>query len=82
MRETKQTGSFLAQDADGLDVKIVVLTEYLVTKSASGEKLRTPRCVHLRTADGCHVYRLERGRYQIVDTGELLNTDDPAEPPE
>ena len=74
------TRSFIAHYPDGSPVKVTIFTEFLIVTETSGQQRRIPRAQHLRTADGCQVTFVEPGMFHVVETGDLVTTDDPAAP--
>lgn len=77
---SKFKGSFLAFDEQGRESKLNVFVELI-----SAATMRDPRRVvegqkFLLTEDGKFVNRLDKGRYQIACTGELLQSDDESAP--
>ena len=80
MLVTEQTGSFIANYSDGLSVKVIIFTEFLIVTETSGQQRRIPRIQYLRTAEGRQVTFVEPGMFHVVETGDLVTTDDPAAP--
>ena len=70
---------FTAYSENGEEVTIIVYKNFIDTTSKDnfelGESL--PGIMELWTADNQIVNRIERGRYQIVDSGLYLISDDP-----
>ena len=73
-----KTGSFKAKDANGNVVTINIHTDFITSKSQG--RLVTPGAQSLTTDDGYSVNRLDKGKYEIVATGEVLASDDPTAP--
>ncbi|HUE70029.1 MAG TPA: hypothetical protein VMP01_04000 [Pirellulaceae bacterium] len=77
-----KTGSFVAKDANGNPVTIHVYTKYIRSKSQAN--LIIPGGQGLTTDDGYNVNfnvnRLEKGKYEIGPTGQVLTSDDPCAP--
>jgi hypothetical protein len=67
--------SFPARDGQGKTRSLDVFVEDAGTRG--NPKAEVERLRILRTREGQHVNRLDKGRYQIVETGEILTSDDP-----
>jgi hypothetical protein len=78
-RQTKHTNTFTARSKNGAVYRVNEFTEYLEAGGTGGfqwiEGIKS-----LKTADGEHLNRLEKGKYQVVLTGETLESDDPTAP--
>jgi hypothetical protein len=74
--------TFAAHAPDGRVHYIDVMVEVLFVDERTNcfAKYETGLRELRRTLDGSPVNRLERGRYQIVSTGELLESADPLAP--
>ena len=70
MTPAKPSFSFLAQDNNG-DVHL--LDVFDITDGV--EKMR-----RITMRDGMHVNRLEKRKYALAETGEILTSDDPQAP--
>jgi hypothetical protein len=73
----KLTGKFEALGSDGETYAIMVFSEQI-----PGGTMQDPQAVvegmkSLRTSDGLHVNRLEKGKYKVVQTGILLHSESP-----
>ncbi len=80
-RWTEYTGSFVAVDQQGRRVRVL--------KSQTMHDVRThgepnappmPGLMSLRTEDGKAVNRIEKGKYEVVQTGVILRSDEPDAP--
>jgi hypothetical protein len=72
-------GSFVAKDQRGRKTTIVIWSEREIVPPTFSSPAREVEIVqHLRTTDGKHVNREDRGKYQVVETGESLTSDDPS----
>jgi hypothetical protein len=76
---TRLTGTFKANGADGSIRTINILTDYVEAASRPGS-LEARGHRRLATSDGLSINRLDKGRYQIVQTGEILTSDSPEAP--
>jgi hypothetical protein len=68
----RQTARFPAKDASGQVRILHIFKEYLDTGTALIEGVAS-----IRTADGLHVNRLDKGRYKVVETDVKLFSDHP-----
>lgn len=71
-RWKEYTGSFIAHDEEGNEVTIEVFTEF--HEDVRGNRLEGLKEFRLR--NGEYVNRIQKGKYQVVQTGELLYSDD------
>lgn len=69
----RKTATFAAHTEDGHQVTIHEITEFLEV----GTPDETSGLAELLTDDGRPVNRIEKGKYQLVATGEILTSDDP-----
>lgn len=72
----EQIGMFRAKDRNGNVYILRILQEYVPAGSVEDPNAVIPGLKSLKTADGSHVNRLDRGRYEIVATGVQLWSDD------
>ena len=73
-------GTFRAKRQNGETVILHVFQDFHEAGSRAGRN-RIPGLKNLETDDGEHVNYLEQGKFEIVDTGEVLTSDDPNCPP-
>lgn len=73
MRIKKQ---FTANGSDGKSYEIYVVVPLIDTSDLSGKSSKEG-LPDLRTLDGLNVYRIDKGCYQIVETGVFLKSSDP-----
>jgi hypothetical protein len=71
-KTTRQTGRFPAKDARGQVHVIDIFQEYIDTGQGLIEGVAS-----LRTVNGHHVNRLDKGKYKIVETNVELTSDHP-----
>ncbi len=69
--------TFEAKDSQGRPRKISVWANVRTTKDLDGVVSRQFGIPSLKTAEGFHVNVIEKGRYEVVPTGEILTSDDP-----
>jgi hypothetical protein len=61
------TRTFIARDADGVPVTVHA-------------RVRRDGLIDLVTVSGRSLTRVEKGRYRVEETGEMLTSDDPTAP--
>ncbi len=76
----KQTGSFTAKAEDGTDHVLHIFTTILDAGTRGDPGAELEGLKELRTEDGQAVNRLDKGKYQIDGTDEILVSDDPDAP--
>jgi hypothetical protein len=76
----KRTGSFIATDYNGRQYKIYIYTDYLNAGNFQEPSVLVPGMKDLRTSDGMHVNRREKGEYEIVEMGLIIHSDSPEAP--
>jgi hypothetical protein len=75
------TTRFQVKDAAGRDRTLVLIQTFVGGKPVfGGQSAVSPGIKKIRTEDGAAVNRVQQGEYQIVMTGEILRSDDPAAP--
>ena len=76
MKRLIETNRFLATNSEGKRIEVIEATEFIPyrTNTGSGE---TPGRKSYKTLSGRHLNWIERGRYQVFDTGEILTSDAP-----
>jgi hypothetical protein len=70
-------GSFEAYNAQGVTRWIYVYVDILDVSSPGNPNSEIEGLRNLRTKSGHHVNRIDKGKYQVVETGEMLTSDDP-----
>ena len=71
---------FSTRDDDGNEVMLYVTTEEVDVPSRKVPGGRTPGMKTITTEDGLSINRLAKGKYQVVQTGKILASDDPNAP--
>jgi hypothetical protein len=73
------TGGFVATDGTGKRFQFEVFTEFEDITGA-GYFRSVAGMKSIKTATGQHVNPIEKGKYQIAETGVVLTSDDPSAP--
>lgn len=71
----RQTGSFVATGDDGREYTVYIYTEFVDAGSRRNPRAVVQGLKELRTSDGMAVNRLQKGEYQIEETGVVLRSD-------
>jgi len=80
LKEIRHTGSFIAVGEDGSERKLHIFTQIIDAGTLDNPDAELEGLKELRTDDGKAVNRLEKGKYQVVVTGETLRSDSPNAP--
>jgi len=67
--------SFPAQDANGNTHWLDVFVEILDARAMGNADEETEGLIEIKTRIGDFVNRLEKGKYEIVESGEILTSD-------
>ncbi len=76
----RQTGSFDAVDGTGRLWTIFIYTDFLDVSTTGNPHAVREGLKELRTSNGHHVNRIEKGRYEVVGPGITLCSDSPEAP--
>jgi len=76
----RKTGQFTARDENGRRYTIVIFTDSIKAGTFENPKMETEGMKELKTYEGMAVNRLEKGKYQIVQTGVIIQSDSPDAP--
>ena len=76
-KDVRHTGSFTAVGEDGEAHRIDIFTDIIDAGTVADPDAEMEGLKQLRTEDGMAVNLLEKGKYQVVVTGEILHSDDP-----
>jgi len=76
----KRTGSFVAVDEAGNEHIIEIWTEMIETLTRGDPNAEIEGLKELRTEDGLAVNRIEKGKYEVVQTGQVLRSQHPDAP--
>lgn len=71
---TKVSWTFPAKGDKGFDGRVLVCSDDMVVRTRGG-RMASP--VFLLTQDHQRVEKLQKGKYRITDTGEILTSDSP-----
>lgn len=74
---TQLTGTFEASGSDGKEYTLLVWTDLVPAGTMTDPDAVIEGLKTLRTSDGHSVNRLEKGKYQIVQTGISLHSSSP-----
>jgi hypothetical protein len=80
IKRVEHTGSFTAVGDDGSPVMVDIFTEIVDVGTFGNPDAEMEGLKRLLTADGHHVNRLDKGKYQVVNTGQHLSSTDPNAP--
>ena len=75
--EERLTSTFEAIDARGNRHEIEVWRYFAMSQTLDGSPAETPGLKDYRTTAGVQLNYLEKGKYQVAATGEVLTSDDP-----
>ena len=76
IKETRHTGSFKAFDQHGIIHTIHIFTEIIDAGHMGDPEAEIEGLKKLQTDDGVLVNYLEKGKYKIAQTGQVLCSDD------
>ncbi len=77
VKRRESTGSFRAQDEKGNEYVIYIYTDILDASTRGNPQAEIEGMKELRTEAGQAVNRLEKGKYQVVETGQVLVSQEP-----
>ncbi len=80
MAAEELTGSFLAEGGDGRQHLVNVYADVVDVGTRADPAATGPGEKRFRTSGGQTVTRLEKGLYQVVETGVLLRSNSPDAP--
>ncbi len=73
----RKIGQFIATDENGRRYTILIFTNFIKTGRLENPSMEAEGMNELKTFEGMAVSRLEKGRYQIVPTGTIVQSDSP-----
>jgi len=79
-KEIRKIGSFVAMGEDGMEHTIHIFTDILDAGTRADTNAELEGLKELRTQNGDAVNRLGKGKYEIVVTGAILQSDEPDAP--
>jgi hypothetical protein len=77
LKERRHHSSFLAEDASGRKERLDVFIDIHDAASIDDPNSEIQGLKQIQTSAGEPVSRLERGKYQIVQSGQILTSHDP-----
>jgi hypothetical protein len=80
IKREEYLGSFRCQASAGQEYVVDIAQEVIDAATFDNPNGEIPGLKSLRTRDGLAVNRLEKGRYEIAVTNEILTSDDPNAP--
>ena len=80
LKDTRHKTSFPAQDQEGKTHRLEVFVEILDVGIHGNSNAEIEGSMSIKTSGGHSVNRLEKGKYEIVQSGEILTSDDPEAP--
>ena len=72
--------SFNARTDDGQTIELMVHQDEIDAGTMDNPSAKIPGQKIILTVDGASVNHLDKGKYQIVQTGEILSSNDPNAP--
>ena len=76
----RKIGQFFATDENGRRYTILIYTNVIKAGTVENPSMEVEGMEELKTFEGMAVNRLEKGKYQIVQTGIILQSDSPDAP--
>jgi len=80
VKRVDRRGSFKATGASGKTHSVGIFVDVIDCGTMFDPKAEADGMRSLRTSNGLDVNLIDKGRYQIVQTGEELTSDDPNAP--
>ena len=76
----RKISQFIATDENGRRYTILIFTNIIKAGTFENPSMEVEGMKELRTFEGMTVNRLEKGKYQIVKTGIIVQSDSPDAP--
>jgi hypothetical protein len=76
----RKIGQFIATDENGRRYTILIFTNIIKAGALGNPSGAVEGMTELKTFEGMAVNRLEKGKYQIVQTGKIVQSDSPNAP--
>jgi hypothetical protein len=76
----RKIGQFIATDENGRRYTIMIFTNIIKAGTLENPSMEEEGMKELTTFEGMAVNRLEKGKYQIVQTGITVRSDSPDAP--
>ena len=80
MVKRRRTGSFWAVDDDRKRHFVIIYTQYTDATSPGSNGHDVSGVLEYVTSNGLRVNRLEKGKYQMLQSGTILRSDSPDAP--
>jgi hypothetical protein len=80
VQRVEHTGRFTAVDANGTQHIVEAFTDIISAATLTNPNAETRGQQWYETTSGQAVHRLAKGKYQVVETGLLLESDDASAP--
>ena len=76
----RKIGQFIATDEKGRRYTVLIYTNIIKAGTFENPGMEVEGMKELKTFEGMEVNRLEKGKYQIVQTGIIIQSDSPDAP--
>jgi hypothetical protein len=76
----RMIGQFIATDENGRRYTILIFTNFIKAGTFENPSMEVEGMEELKTFEGMAVNRLEKGKYQIAQTGIIIQSDSPDAP--
>ncbi len=76
----RKMGQFIATDENGRRYTILIYTNVAKAGTLENPSMEVEGMEELKTFEGMAVNRLEKGKYQIAQTGIIIRSDSPNAP--
>jgi hypothetical protein len=73
----RQKGSFIAKDSQGRSRRLYVWVHIIDIGDTHDPDALIEGMIEIKTESGQSVSVIEKGQYEVVQTGEMLTSDDP-----
>ena len=80
MTKRRMIGQFIATDENGRRYTISIFTNLVKAGTLENPSMEVEGMEELKTFEGMAVNRLEKGKYQIAQTGIIVQSDSPDAP--
>ena len=77
MTKRRMIGQFIATDENGRRYTILIFTNVIKAGTLENPSMEVEGMEELKTFEGMTVNRLEKGKYQIAQTGIIIQSDSP-----
>ena len=80
MTKRRMIGQFIATDENGRRYTILIFTNFIKAGTFENPSMEVEGMEELKTFEGMAVNRLEKGKYQITQSGIIIQSDSPNAP--